>query len=446
MMKRIHALMLTTLLAAVPMASPAAPEVSVDIGRLYYEIGGGKALPPPGSGIHTFEITSKLHMEYGYSCGTFSYHDNISQMVNQFMSQVRQIPSQLMDATSAAIAGLPSYLLMKANASLFNTVKTTLDETTELFRLSYKSCEQIEKELRADSGANPYQGFIRASILDKWRIAAGIGENISDADKEIKEDPIGPIVWFGGKRAGTKENPIQVNRDFVIAGYNIMLGRTGDVSITTPPTGPAALEPIARIWRDPGEAGRWAQEVLGDAKLVFWGNAENAPESIPGKGLRPVVTKLEPEIHKAFMGVYERNDYALMNNFLSLPKVSGRVADGLRTLPKGETSVLIDRLVSEMAVREAHEQMFLIRQMMYTALRHPDLLASSAVGSAATEILYDETFPTIDDTLAEISSDLALQQRTINPTMLTILSRADAARKARSGTRPGVARKEERLE
>lgn len=445
-MKRIHALMLTTLLAAVPMASPAAPEVSVDIGRLYYEIGGGKALPPPGSGIHTFNITSKLHMEYGYSCGKFSYHDNISQMINQFMSQVRQIPSQLMDATSAAIAGLPSYLLMKANASLYNTVKTTLDETTELFRLSYKSCEQIEKELRADSGAYPYQGFIRASILDKWHIAAGIGKNISDADKEIKEDPIGPIVWFGGKRAGTEDNPIQVNRDFVIVGYNIMIGRTDDITSISPPTGPAAQEPIVHAWQSPAKAGRWIQEVLGDERLVLNSKKKLKSESIPGKGLRPKVKELEPEIRKALMEVYDHNDYTLINNYLALPKISGKVAEGLRTLPRGEASVLIDRLVSEMAVMEAQERLYQARQMMYAALKHPDLFAVQNVGAAASKALHGKTLPTIQDILREVRDDLEIRSRTVTPTILAIIDRANAAAKSGRATIPGVKQKEERLE
>ncbi|MEW8048434.1 MAG: hypothetical protein AB2805_18285 [Candidatus Thiodiazotropha sp.] len=420
--------------------------MSADIGRLYYEIGGGKALPPPGSGIYTFTIRSTFNSGFGYSCGTFNYHSNITQMINQFMSQVRQIPGQLMDAFSAAIAGLPNYLLMKANASLYNTINNTLDETTELFRLSYKSCQQIEEELRANPASNPYQGFIRASILDTWHFGADSGDNIADVHQQVKEDPVNPIIWFGGNQAGTVDNPIQINRDLVIAGYNIMIGRTGDVSVITAPTGPAALQPIVRIWPNPAEAGRWVQEVLGDELLVLQNDPPLDPESIPGKGLRPLVDALEPEILDALMEVYDHNNYDLMNNYISLPSISGKLADGLRTLPRHEVLVLTDRLVSEMAVKEVQERLFLIRQMIFTALKAPDLLASHEAGSTVKQYVYEKTFPSIRDSLEEIVNDLELRQRTINQTMLTILDRSEAFRKSGRSKQSGNAHREQRVE
>lgn len=433
------------LLAVFPQSGHSVPKISADIGRLYYEIGGGKLLPLPGAGVYTFSIRSTFNMGYGYSCGAFNYHSNITQMINQFLSQVRQIPGQLMDAFSAAVAGLPNYLLMKANASLYNTINNTLNETTELFRLSYKSCEKIEEEIRRNPDTNPYQGFIQASIADKWHYGADSGENITDVSEEIKQDPVDPITWLGGRTAGTLNNPIQVNRDLTVAGYNILIGRTGDVSTTAAPTGALALEPIVRVWSNPGLAGQWIQEVIGDQKLVLQKPAPD-PESIPGKGLRPKVVALELEILEALMDVYNHNDYTLINNYLSLPGISGRLADGLRTLPQGEASVLIDRLVSEMAVKEAQERLFLIRQMIYTALKIPDLQAASIAGSAAEQIVLNKTMPGIRDALDEVISDLELRQRTINPTILTILDRADAAQKSGRSQLPGVIHKEDRVE
>lgn len=311
------------LLAVFPQSGHSTPEVSGDIGRLYYEIGGGKLLPPPGAGVYTFNIRSSFNTGYGYSCGAFNYHSNITQMINQFLSRVRQIPGQLMDAFSAALVGLPNYLLMKTNASLYNTINNTLNETTELFRLSFKSCAQIEEEIRRHPDTNPYQGFIQASIADKWHYGGDSGENIADVSEEIKQNPVDPITWLGGRIAGTPDNPIQVNRDLTVAGYNLMIGRTGDVSTTAAPTGALALEPIVRVWPDPGLAGQWIQEVIGDQRLVLQDSPPN-PESIPGKGLRPKVVALEPEILEALMEVYNHNDYTLINNYLSLPSISGR--------------------------------------------------------------------------------------------------------------------------
>jgi integrating conjugative element protein (TIGR03755 family) len=447
MMTNFYRIVLVLLLVVSSQATQAVPEVSVDVGRVYYLIGGGKVLPPPGSEIYTANIRASFNLGYGYSCGRFSYHANVSAMVNDFMNQMREMPGQLVDAFSAAVAGFPSYLLMKANASLYNTVTKTLSDAHELFRFSYKSCEQIESELRQNPDSNPYQGFIRASILDRWHIGAENGENISDVHDDVKENPVGPITWFGGNEAGTVDNPIQVNRDFVVAGYNIMIGRSGDVSVTNAPTGTAAQQPIVQIWPTPEDARRWVQEVLGDYSLNLTDSvAGGAPESKPGRGIRPMVTSLEIEIHNALMQVYEHNDYSLVNNYLSLPSISGRLADGLRTLPENEKSVFIDRLVSEMSVKEIQDRMVLIRQMIYSALKHPDLLASPAAGGAAVDILYKKTLPSIRDVISEVDNEIKLQQKTINPTILSILDRAEEIRKSGHGKQSGRSLHEQRVE
>ena len=301
-MKRLITVLLLLLLTSAGV-SQAAPEVSATVGDLYYRLGGGKALPPPGAGFTTFNLRSRFTAGTGYSCGQFNFHENIEQIINQWLDRVRAIPSQLQSAVSAAIAGLPGYLMMKYNPTLYNIMTKTLDESAELFRLSYKSCRQIESEMARDPEANPYQGFLQASVMDKWTIGAENGEVAADVDEEIKADPADPIRWLGGHEYGSLDNPLQINRDMVVAGYNIMIGRTGDVSVTTRPVGPAALEPIVQIWPSPADAGRWVQEVIGDKRVVLQG-ADVPPETIPGKGLRPKVEALETEIREALTEAY----------------------------------------------------------------------------------------------------------------------------------------------
>jgi integrating conjugative element protein (TIGR03755 family) len=384
-------------------------------------------------------------MDYGYSCGRFDFRNNLEDIVNNYMTQIQQIPSQLVGAVTSAIAGLPSYVLMKANASLYNNLQKILDDSTDLFRLSYKSCEMMEAELRKDSDANPYQGFIRASIMDKWRYGAQNNQTITDTHDDIKNDPADPIVWFGGHLAGIPSNPIQINRDLVIAGYNILLGRTADVSTVSAPTGIAADQPIAQIWPNPAEAGRWVQEVLGDQILILENPPLN-PETIPGKGLRPLVAELELEIHDAIMEIYEHNNFDLMTHYISLPSISGKLAEGLRTLPQAEVLVIMDRLVSEMAVKEAKERLLLIRQMITTALKAPDLLASPDAGAEAIKYVNANTAPRIRDALEEVVTELELQHRSINPTMLMVLDRAEALRQSGRAKQSGTVRREQRVQ
>jgi hypothetical protein len=111
-----------------------------------------------------------------------------------------------------------------------------------------------------------------------------------------------------------------------------------------------------------------------------------------------------------------------------------------------ESAVLIDQLVSEMAVMEAKERLLQARQMIYSALKHPDLLTFKEAASVAKDILKESTFPAIRDSIEEIIEELEIRQRTVNPTILAIIDRAEVARKSGSGAVPSVTRTEQRVE
>ena len=192
----ISLLALLLVLASGPTMAVEPPNLSATVGELYYRLGGGKVLPPPGAGFTTFAIRSRFTAGFGGSCGQFDFHQNITQMINQWKNRIREIPGQLQTAISAAIAALPSYLMMKYNPSLFNTLTRTLDEAFNLFQLSYKTCQQLETEMQKNPGANPYQGFLQASIADKWTWGAQNGELAADVANEIKKNPAGPIRWL----------------------------------------------------------------------------------------------------------------------------------------------------------------------------------------------------------------------------------------------------------
>ncbi len=405
----------TTTLAAASSAS----QVPAEISGLYYHLGGGRYLPPPGANMSSYNISARYKVGLGYSCGQFDFQDNLTTMVNQMMSKVRQVPSQLTTAAGAAVAGLPGYLIQKANPTLYNIITKTLDETATLFNLSFQSCQNVERELRLRPDSNPYQSFMQASIADRWTIGAGSGEMAADVDTSIKSNPRDPIKWIGDEYYGSADNPIQINRDIVVAGYNIMLGRTGDVSVTTAPTGAMVNQPIALIWPNPDAAGRWAQEVLGDTKIIMNEEDEN-PQTIPGKGLRPQVELLEESIHAALKKALNTDDYADMNKYTST-RISAAIVESLRAMPAGEAAVMIDRLVSELAVSEARERLMLIKQMMLTGIKAPDLVASTG-GPLAVEYIRGTTFPDMERVTQEIFDALELKQKTVNRTTINILN------------------------
>jgi len=433
-------LILSILLSAYGSnANAVGPPISVNVDQVYYHLGGGEALPRPASGFTSFNIRARFTAGFGYSCGKFNYHDNIQQMVNQLKTKVRAIPSQLQTAVSAGIAGLPGYLMQKYNPTLYNILTQTLDQSADLFQLSYKSCQQMEAEMASNPDANPYSGFLRASIANKWSDGAKSGDkNAADTNEDIKANPAGPIEWLGGKLYGTSDNPVQINKDIVTAGYNILIGRTNDVSLTTEPPESMRDEPIVKIWKNPNLAGRWIQDVIGDKRIILDESIE--PDTIPGKGLRPKVIILENEIRTALLDAYENNEYEDLNKYTTV-RISGSIINGLRSLPQGERLIMMDRLISEMAVSEIQERMFLIKQMISAGLNAPDVSASLG-GSTADEHIRHVSLPEIDSKINEIYDDLELKQRTINRTTIAILNRAEQYKNSGIGTQPGSAIRE----
>jgi integrating conjugative element protein (TIGR03755 family) len=361
-------------------------------------------------------------------------------MINQIETRVREIPMQLQNAISAAVAGLPGYLMQKINPNLYNIVTKSLDETAELFRFSYKTCEQMEAEMR--QGKNPYDGFMTAVVANKWKIGAEAGDNIADTKEDIADDPTGPIEWLGGNEYGTVQRPIQINHDLVIAGYNIMLGRTGDVSTDAIPVGALAQQPIVQIWSRPSDAGIWIQDVVGDMVIITT-EEDTEPESITGEGLRPVVTDLEPLIRNALDEAINTYDFEAINQFTSLTLSNGLV-EGLRAMPLSERLVFVERLVSEMAVNEAYERVTLIRQMLLMGLNHPDNVAAK-ISDKTDEYVRTKTFFDFDILVNEIYDNLALKRTTVNSTALSIINQHKARQSSGIASGTGIVSEEPTL-
>ena len=416
------------------------PAVDAGTQTLFYRLGGGRVVPAPGSGFVTHRVTARLKGGFGYSCGEFDFQNNVSQMINQIETRVREIPMQLQNAISAAVAGLPGYLMQKINPNLYNIVTKSLDETAELFRFSYKSCEQMEAEMR--QGKNPYDGFMTAVVANKWKFGAEAGDNIADTKDEIADDPTGPIEWLGGNEYGTVQRPIQINHDLVMAGYNIMLGRTGDVSTDAMPVGALAQQPIVQIWSRPSDAGIWIQDVVGDM-IIITTERDPEPQSITGEGLRQVVTDLEPLIRNALNDAIETYDFEAINKFTSLTLSNGLV-EGLRAMPLGERLVYMERLISEMAVNEAYERVTLIRQMLLMGLNHPDNVAAK-ISDKTEEYIRNKTFPDFDILVNEIYETLALKRTTVNSTALSIINQNNARQSSGIATETGIVTEEPTL-
>lgn len=96
---------------------------------------------------------------------------------------------------------------------------------------------------------------------------------------------------------------------------------------------------------------------------------------------------------------------------------------------------MMDRLVSELAVSKARERLMLIKQMMLTGLKAPDLVSSTA-GATAIEYIRGTTFPDMEKVTQEIFDALELKQKTVNRTTINILNHRSQQQAAGASRRP----------
>ncbi len=73
---------LSIAIATPVQADPSLPVIDISTHALFYKLGGGSAVPAPGSGQVTHHVTAHFKGGFGYSCVQFDFQNNLSQMIN----------------------------------------------------------------------------------------------------------------------------------------------------------------------------------------------------------------------------------------------------------------------------------------------------------------------------------------------------------------------------
>ncbi len=454
---RLLAVMLILGGASVHALSVKAAEVVIeepiptDASTFYYTIGGGTPLPKPAAFNRTADIRASYRLGFGYSCGSFDPFDNVEAMVDQVLNKVRRLPSQFVGAVQAGIAALPGYLLNKANPALYETVTKLMDDSFELFNASFKSCQQMEREIARKE--NPYQEFTQVAIANNWRtvIGAGSGVTIDEIEQTVTEEgPRNGIDFVdGAQRGGENQPPIRVNYDIAITGYNSLLGRSSnllDESAPPDPTvslpdGSTMTIPMVRMFSSPRVAADWLVDIVGEheVRLYSGGDGEAEITSVAGRGLVPEVEEHTYKIRQALEKAVLQNDYADLNEYRDTMQVGFLLVDAIRAAHAFEQSIMMDRLAAELAVNYVQNKTNMIKRMLYAGIREANLGMSEAAAPIEKQI-RKRTIPDLDAALAEIHAALDLKLKTLARTTSQILRHGDymSTRRSRAGGVPTV--------
>lgn len=423
-MKWINPIVRSILIALIStsVTKVQAEPLPRQVDELFYQLGGGRALPRGAAGYVTYRIGARFTVSPGYSCGEFNLEDNLEQALNRIRDQVQGLPDQLGMAATNMISALPMYLVKNYAPDIYGILMWNLDQSIELFKFQYKTCETLEAEImNNNAGYNPYATAARAAVLNQWEIGARSGSTIDQTSRSIQSNPGNQGFNFLGNGRGRPGSPIPLKHDLMVVAYNNRIGRFNDPLNTTAPNNTA--DPLVQTWPTPAAAADWLIAATGEVWLVV---GENSPkESAPGVGLRPEIDLLTENYEIAIINAVELIDFAALDTLeQTVPtkfRISDKVIESIRSLRGDEKGVAIQRLASDIAVSIVKNKVDMATTLLRSAVQDPDVATSQIAGVAGSVAL--EARKWIREEIEEISMMMAIERQGMGTTPLVIIKR-----------------------
>ncbi len=386
----------------------------------YYEIGGAEPVSvPPNPTVTTLELGGSGALNLGFSCGKFDPVLSVEETLDQFASQVDGMTNAMVNAATALIAALPALILQRANPELYNLFQTYLGDAQARLAIATKTCEQLETDI-AD-GKNPFEEWIRLAKAQHWKNRMASGGNIILAKQAVEAGGGDEgLPWIYGTRGGNGQQPIQVVRDTTAAGYNMTLNRAPNTAPTAAgPKGPNAPK-IAQLWTTPLAAADWAVDVLGDDIVMTCQDC--GKRSVPGTGLAP---KYEAERQLVARGLTHLVNGTTPPSFVNLDALSApgiglsrSLLEAIQVMPANEQGIVLGRLAAEIAQARTIEKALLIRRLLLSGRRVPEVEAAepaqATLGEAIGELEHE-----IDNLLFETR----VRREVVSATAAVVLER-----------------------
>lgn len=359
---------------------------------IYYDIGGASAYNRP-IGFSNYDILDlSANASISLSCGEFDLEANLDELINEFENLGDNIANLVEAFAANIVSNLPLLVLREVNPNLANLVENTTARYEELYRIAIADCQEMQRSILQED--NPYAGWVRVIRKEGWEQSIEDGETATTAQETA--DQGAPVVWIGGVEAGQNSN-INIVQDLVTFGYGQLSG---------------GLSPIGEIWASPGEAARYATEVLGEMTI----NIEGGSSSIGGAGVLPQVQTTYEESLLTITDLTTKEnatseELALASS--SYIRLTASVMDALRNQAIGARRTYTARLASEIATAKEAEKLLALRRILLTARREPHV-----VNTPAWEHVNDFLIPELNQEI-----DYLLQQQEIAKTMVSETSR-----------------------
>jgi integrating conjugative element protein (TIGR03755 family) len=380
------------LLATMTPALAMAQQPTVGTGSWYYSMGGAAPISPaPNINAATFTFGGSSSLELPKACGTLDPAISIGNSLGQVSDGLDQLEEILVLAATEAIAALPAIILQRANPGLYEHFQSSLANAKQLYDISVKSCERIVED--SSNGRNPLEDWVTVSKRETYQRLI----NEDDADAVAAEEEVAEtngdegFVWIGDEqRAGADQEPVEVIREVVQAGYNLILGR--DVTEAgAPPVEPGVRLPA--LFATPADAGEFAVSVLGDQIIQTCQGCTSTTTA--GVGLAPTYAAERQEIGEELATILAEGGEADLESLENVSAASVSVTPQLvQTLASiddaQDRAILTGRLAGDVATARTVEQALSVRRLLYSGRKVPQVssntLALEQIDSALEEL------------------------------------------------------------
>ena len=369
---------LLLILGGFSLTGYATPLANSDNSEFYYRIGGARSISvAPNVAVQTYALDGSLEYGLGYSCGNFDPTLGLSNLLNDLEGAGNSLINGAIGAVTAAIGSLPALILQRIDPGLYDLFQNALIRVEAVLALANQTCEQYEQQIR--QGENPFEGWTDLSKMIDWKVqmgASGFGSSSVDVVQAkrnvLTANGANGIPWIGGGKAGGKgQPPIKTTEDVVTAGYNITMNRAVD-DVSNPNDEDSRL---VEVFESPKAASDWAVDVVGDVHIRTY---DNRPvETIPGHGLLP---KIEKEMKDAEDALSALVSGSVQPTLAKLAEVSSDallitrdVIEAVRSLKPSERALAISKLASEAAMAKILEKALIIRRLLITGSREPNV-------------------------------------------------------------------------
>ncbi|WP_419851728.1 integrating conjugative element protein [Actinobacillus pleuropneumoniae] len=381
---------------------------------VHYSIGGGAAISPPPSRQAANIYSLGLGWKSNLTCGNFDVKLTVKNQLNGITEGFKDLYSNVIESATGAVASLPAMIIQRANPQLYDILSNGLYQGKLDFNNLKTSCEAMSSRL-ADYAMD--SKWAQMAGLERFKEIASTETDATKAKKQAEQDAGRKgAVWVGGqKKGGEGQDPIDVIKDVVGAGYNMALGRA--VTAKGPVSQAQCDGMICTEWAKPEDAAEYAREVLG-GKTLYTCDTCGTPSSQPGRGLAPKIenttikkaTELESLLNANTVTAEQLNTLST-----STVSVTRGLIDTLKQDP--DAPILGARLAQELAISLELEKALALRRMLLMGMKEPNVAQNKEAQSDLETALRR-----LDLEIEQVKMEMELQKSINNNTAIAILN------------------------